>query len=410
MALDNWSTEIYSPFEISVFVDLTTSSGNKAWEACRKMPCGKLAQWRTGNKLTEVSKDGQSILCSFFQRNNKSMPHLCDMPKKFVVGGVPRSGTTLMRALLDAHGDISGEETRVIPDLLQMRQRWESAGHMHLLTAAGVTHDVLKSAVKRFITEIIRNHGKLAKRLCDKDPLIMLSMKYLHEMFPRAKFILMLRDGRAAVHSIINRRIPVIGFSLNEPELSFNFDKNGLFFFFSILKLYDCKLLSIAQASLKVWNRMIEGMYNQCIDLGNAYCLPVYYERVVLHTKEEMEKIFRFLGIHWSERVLHHKTFIGKDIRLSPLEFSTTQVKKSIYVNALNRWKGFYSKDILRRLTSIAPMLIRLGQFENLVFMHNMTRASERNQVNDSLEGLFFTHRKYIGYNSTDEDPNYNDL
>lgn len=34
------------------------------------------------------------------------MPHLCDIPKKFVVGGVPRSGTTLMRALLDAHGDI----------------------------------------------------------------------------------------------------------------------------------------------------------------------------------------------------------------------------------------------------------------------------------------------------------------
>lgn len=69
------------------------------------------------------------------------------------------------------------------------------------------------------VVQIIRNHGKLAKRLCDKDPLIMLSMKYLHEMFPRAKFILMLRDGRAAVHSIINRRIPVIGFSLNEPEV-----------------------------------------------------------------------------------------------------------------------------------------------------------------------------------------------
>ena len=37
------------------------------------------------------------------------------------VGGVPRSGTTLMRALLDAHNKVRcGEETRVIPRLLQV--------------------------------------------------------------------------------------------------------------------------------------------------------------------------------------------------------------------------------------------------------------------------------------------------
>ena len=32
------------------------------------------------------------------------------------IGGVPRSGTTLMRAMLDAHQDVRcGEETRVVP-------------------------------------------------------------------------------------------------------------------------------------------------------------------------------------------------------------------------------------------------------------------------------------------------------
>ena len=35
------------------------------------------------------------------------------------IGGVPRSGTTLMRAMLDAHKDVRcGEETRVIPRIL----------------------------------------------------------------------------------------------------------------------------------------------------------------------------------------------------------------------------------------------------------------------------------------------------
>ena len=38
------------------------------------------------------------------------------------VGGMPRSGTTLMRAMLDAHPAVRcGEETRVIPRMLQMR-------------------------------------------------------------------------------------------------------------------------------------------------------------------------------------------------------------------------------------------------------------------------------------------------
>ena len=38
-----------------------------------------------------------------------------DTPLIFI-GGVPRSGTTLMRAMLDAHQDVRcGEETRVVP-------------------------------------------------------------------------------------------------------------------------------------------------------------------------------------------------------------------------------------------------------------------------------------------------------
>merc|ERR1719431_1135876 len=41
------------------------------------------------------------------------------------IGGVPRSGTTLMRAMLDAHPAVRcGEETRVVPRLLQMRSHW----------------------------------------------------------------------------------------------------------------------------------------------------------------------------------------------------------------------------------------------------------------------------------------------
>lgn len=66
-----------------------------------------------------------------------------NMPLVFV-GGVPRSGTTLARAMLDAHPEVRcGVETRVIPRLLQMRYNWlKSAKESMRLEEAGLTSDV----------------------------------------------------------------------------------------------------------------------------------------------------------------------------------------------------------------------------------------------------------------------------
>ena len=44
--------------------------------------------------------------------------------------------------------------------------------------------------------QVIAKHGKLAPRLCNKDPYTALQLPVLHRMFPNAKYILMLRDGR----------------------------------------------------------------------------------------------------------------------------------------------------------------------------------------------------------------------
>jgi hypothetical protein len=44
------------------------------------------------------------------------------------IGGMPRSGTTLMRAILDSHPSVRcGEETRVVPRILSMRAAWKKS-------------------------------------------------------------------------------------------------------------------------------------------------------------------------------------------------------------------------------------------------------------------------------------------
>lgn len=54
---------------------------------------------------------------------------------------------------------------------------------------------------------MIARHGEPAPRLCNKDPLTLKLGSYVLELFPNAKFIFMVRDGRATVHSIITRKV-----------------------------------------------------------------------------------------------------------------------------------------------------------------------------------------------------------
>lgn len=257
------------------------------------------------------------------------------MPLIFV-GGVPRSGTTLMRAMLDAHPEVRcGEETRIIPRVLAMRQAWSKSGREKLrLDEAGVTDEVLDAAMQAFILEVIAKHGEPARVLCNKDPFTLKSSVYLSRLFPNSKFLLMVRDGRASVHSMITRKVTIAGFDLSSYR--------------------DC---------LTKWNKAIEVMYAQCMEVGKDKCLPVYYEQLVLHPRRSLKVILDFLGIAWSDAVLHHEDLIGKPggVSLSKIERSTDQVIKPVNLEALSKWTGHIPGDVLRDMAQIAPMLARLG-------------------------------------------------
>ncbi|PAV79484.1 hypothetical protein WR25_09237 [Diploscapter pachys] len=224
------------------------------------------------------------------------------------IGGVPRSGTTLMRAMLDAHPDVRcGEETRVIPRILGLQAQWKRS------------------------EKVIAGHGAPAPRLCNKDPFTMKSSTYLAELFPKAKFVFMIRDGRATVHSIISRKVTITGFDLND--------------------FRQC---------LQKWNAAISTMYNQCQAVGDR-CLQVYYEQLVLHPEPQMRRILDFLELPWNNSVLHHEELIGKDISLSKVERSSDQVVKPVNVDALSKWVGKIPEDVVAEMDSVAPMLRKLG-------------------------------------------------
>ena len=74
----------------------------------------------------------------------------------------------------------------------------------------GVELAKLNQALMAFILTLTENRAGNAPRPCAKDPDILYYMFYLHRMFPQAKFIYMVRDGRAAAYSLLER--------MNEPK------------------------------------------------------------------------------------------------------------------------------------------------------------------------------------------------
>ncbi|XP_005869866.1 PREDICTED: LOW QUALITY PROTEIN: protein-tyrosine sulfotransferase 2, partial [Myotis brandtii] len=298
--------------------------------ACPVVLKGPQSRWPEQEDLVMVGTDHVEY------RYGKAMPLI-------FVGGTPRSGTTLMRVMLDAYpevrppgGALCGEEkTRIIAGVLAMCQAWSKSRWEKLwLEEAGVTEVVLDAAMQAFILEVIAKHGEPARVLCNKDPFTLKSSVYLSRLFPNSKFLLMVRDGRASVHSMITRKVTIAGFDLSSYR--------------------DC---------LTKWNKAIEVMYAQCLEVGRDKCLPVYYEQLVLHPRRSLQLILDFLGIAWSDSVLHHEDLIGKPggVSLSKIERSTDQVIKPVNLEALSKWTGHIPGDVVRDMAQIAPMLARLG-------------------------------------------------
>ncbi|CAH8542111.1 unnamed protein product [Schistosoma bovis] len=213
-----------------------------------------------------------------------------------------------MRVLLDVHPMIRcGPETRVIPKILNLRGEWGRGKESVRLTAAGLYPVAVDSAVRSFILSLIQNAGENALVLCNKDPLSFIYLEYLAEIFPEAKFIHMVRDGRAVINSLVKRHVTIKG----APEL------------------IDEKFFA--------WENRVNQILKSCAVIGPKRCTTIKYESLVLRPREVLGELFEFLELPWDPIVLHHQTAMSQS-SLSKLEPSTSQVVHPIHLASLTSW------------------------------------------------------------------------
>jgi protein-tyrosine sulfotransferase len=198
-------------------------------------------------------------------------------PPIFVISH-PRSGSTLMRYVIDAHPEVC------CPSEVALGRLCASLSYSIGLTLVDSIPDgaertrTIRAEVRRHVEEIMlgycRTKGK--GRWCDKSTNNIEHLPQLGVTFPDAQFICLYRHGLDVVHSLME--IYRYGYTGRTGELVARSPGN------------------VVDALLGGWNDVTRGMLD--FEAANAgRCLQMRYEDLVANPAPVLERMCAFLGI-----------------------------------------------------------------------------------------------------------------
>lgn len=229
------------------------------------------------------------------------------------LGGHPRSGTTLLEQVIDAHpGALAFDEplsfTQEFCHHLPPPQRPEVALRTLEVLPAALRSESRHRYVKSLLREI--PDEPKATVLLDKNPSLTMSLHLWLRLYPELKVIIALRDPRDVVISC--------------------------FFLNIMLNATNVNFLSLERTAkhyadlMDVWLRMRE--------LGGFDWIESRYEDVVADLEAEGRKVTEFLGLNWHpDQGRYHETARRK-VLYAPTYHDVTQ---PVYRRAVGRWERY---------------------------------------------------------------------
>lgn len=246
-----------------------------------------------------------------------------------VIGGTPRSGTTLVRRILDRHPSLCcGPETSILlPGGMRVEQvawayKWPSAE----LDALMATSPSQGAFVDGFAERYRGQRGR--PRWAEKTPLNVLCFDWVLERFPQARLVHVIRDGRDVVCSM--RQHP---------------DRRWV----DGVAVKELRSRSV-DAYMRRWVRDTAAGVGR---RGDARYIEVRYEDLVADPERVMRGLFEALEEPWVPDVLVEKVPKGGKRAHAGSRITTTSV---------GRWRDDLTADERMRVQSIGGALLeRLG-------------------------------------------------
>ena len=300
----------------------------------------------------------------------------------FIIGS-PRSGTTVLGEILDKHHEIS--------QWYEPYFVWDRyfRNHPHDERSAEETTSKIK---KQIFTEFLRYKRKTGSRIVvDKSPRNSLKIPFIMRIFPQARFIHLLRDGRdvtLSIHKEWIRRRKIVQNSQNNNKFNYKrafrvvkewlnrqpflkdkirslwFETHGHIFNKTLhlnrlrwngeigwgprFKDWDGSMYQKSMLTFNAyqWLKCVEdiNLYWPIIPAENK--LEVRYENLISEGEKNIITILKFLGLRT------HENFFD----------SIPKLKKDNF----NKWQNEFSREQANEVHEIlTPMLIKLGYEKN---------------------------------------------
>jgi Sulfotransferase family len=268
------------------------------------------------------------------------------IPAPFIVG-VGRSGTTLLRLMLDAHPDLAiPPETTFIPHVVETCQdaadpwscfvetltshrRWADShvdGYALKERVAAIRPFSMSDALRAFYTLYAERFGK--PRWGDKTTKYLLEMRLIQKLLPEARFIHLIRDGRDVALSVRDVR----------------------------------RVSNSVSDSAAWWVAKIMEARRQATEL--PFYMEVRYEHLVLDSEATLRKICAFIDLPWDPLMLHYyhtaKDRLAESVTHGRRKHAWTT--KPPEASRIGRWRTEMSASDRQAFERIAgEMLAQLG-------------------------------------------------
>jgi tetratricopeptide (TPR) repeat protein len=231
-----------------------------------------------------------------------------------LLSGHPRSGTTLLEQVLDAHSDIiSTEETNLIHEEIcqpLIRDFPPGTGVLQMLDSAppsrlGQVRENYFRCSEMFLRQPIGN-----RLLVDKNPGVNIMVPLLARAFPETKFLLALRDPRDVILSC----------------------------FMQALQLTPVSSAYLSLEGTVTQYASVMGFWLALLPRLGDQAMPVRYEEMVDDLPTVARSVLGFLGTGFEDNVLKFHEHARKKRVNSP---TYAEVRKPLYRTAVGRWRNY---------------------------------------------------------------------
>jgi tetratricopeptide (TPR) repeat protein len=247
--------------------------------------------------------------------------------------GFPRSGTTLLEQMLDAHPDLVSSEERDFIGCELLNRAIGSLGKMPLLEALDVlTVDQISHQRRQYFRfmEYLLAEPIAGRTHLDKNPAYNLTIPLVLRFFPETRLIVALRDPRDVVLSCYLRYLPLNAVSVNFLDVERTAHRYAL--------------------DMTAWLK-----YRELIE--TPWC-EIRYEDTVADAEKQARRALDTLSLPWDNQVLAYRQRLLDTKRVTSPTYAA--VAEPIYTRAMGRWKN-YERLLEPAMKTLEPFIREFG-------------------------------------------------